>query len=104
MVDVEHASVAVAVPVFACVVLSWQFNVTLAGTVNIGGIMSLTIIVLLHVPMFSHTSIDDQVLVTLYVPGHDPGVTSSAKKTGTNGLQLSVAVAVPKEGTLGQFI
>ena len=42
--------------------------------------------------------------VTLYVPGHDPGVVRSLKLKVKVLPQASVAVAVTKEGTDGQLM
>ena len=56
-------SVAVATPVAADVLSSWQFTVTLAGQVIIGAVTSCTVIVCTHVLELPDTSVAFHVLV-----------------------------------------
>ena len=65
----------------------------------VGGVMSCTTIVLLHVAVFPQSSVAVHVLVAVYVPGHDPGVVTSVKVMATNGSQVSVAVGGRNNGT-----
>lgn len=65
--------------------------------------MSCTTIVRLHVAVFKQSSVAVQVLVTLKVPGQDPGVVTSAKVIVTLASQASVAVGGLNTGVAGQL-
>ena len=58
----------------------------------------------LHVAVFPQSSVAVQVLVTLKLPGHVPGVVTSEKVIVTLGSQASVAVGGVKTGVAGQSI
>jgi hypothetical protein len=60
---VEQLSVAVATPVFADVLSSWQFTVVFAGHVMIGAVTSCTVIVCTHVELLPDGSVAFHVLV-----------------------------------------
>ena len=97
------------------VTLGSQVSVAVGGVINgvagqligvvcvtqiiVGGVMSCTTIVLLHVAVFPQSSVAVHVLVAVYVPGHDPGVVTSVKVMATNGSQVSVAVGGRNNGT-----
>jgi hypothetical protein len=72
--------------------------------VIVGGVISCTTIVRLHVDVFEHISVAVQVLVTLYVFGQEPGVLESEKVMETLPAQLSVAVGGANTGVAGQLI
>jgi hypothetical protein len=54
--------------------------------------------------VFPQSSVAVQVLATLYVPGHVPGVVTSANVIVTLGSQVSVAVGGVNTGVAGQLI
>ena len=70
----------------------------------VGGVMSRTTIVPLHVDVFPQSSVAVQVRVTLYVPVHDPCVVASENVIATVASQASVAVGAFHTGTAGQLI
>ena len=69
-----------------------------------GGVLSRTTIVPLHVAVLPQSSVAVQVLVTLYVPAHDPCVVASLKEIVTVASHASVAVGGVNTGTAGQLI
>ena len=71
--------------------------------VIVGGVISCTTIVRLHVAVFPQSSVAVQVLVVLYVFGHDPGVDASENVMDTLGSQVSVAVGGVNTGNAGQL-
>src|SRR6187399_185006 len=58
----------------------------------------------LQVAEFPQSSVAVHVLVTLYVPAHEPGVVASANVMVTVASQASVAVGALNDGTDGQLI
>src|SRR6185369_2361802 len=60
--------------------------------------------VALQVAVFPQSSVAVQVLATLYVFGHEPGVVTSEKVMVTLGSQASVAVGGVNTGVAGQLI
>ena len=66
--------------------------------------ISRTTIVPLQVAVLPQSSVAVHVLVTLYVPAHEPEVVASENVIVTLASQLSIAVAIPKLGTAGQSI
>ena len=73
------------------------------GTMT-GGVISWTLIVCEAVEAFPQPSVAVHVRVTLYVPGHEPGVDTSEKDSVIALPQASVAVAVAKPGVAGQLM
>src|SRR4029078_10499343 len=71
--------------------------------VIVGGVISCTTIVRLHVAVFPQSSVAVQVLVVLYVLGHDPGVEASENVMAPLGSQVSVAVGGVNTGKAGQL-
>src|SRR6187549_1803298 len=69
-----------------------------ATQVIVGGVISWTTIVLLHVAVFPQSSVAVQVRVVLYVPVHEPGVDASTNVIVTVASQASVAVGGVKTG------
>ena len=78
-------------------------GVTCVAQVIVGGVISCTTIVRLHVAVFPQSSVAVQVLVVLYVFGHDPGVDASENVMDTLGSQVSVAVGGVNTGSAGQL-
>ena len=70
----------------------------------VGAVLSRTTTVPVHVAVLTQSSVAVQVLVTLYVPAHDPCVVASVKVITTVASQASVAVGGLKTGTAGQLI
>ena len=66
--------------------------------------MSCTTIELLQVAVLLQSSVAVQVLVTVKVPGHDPGVVASENVIATLASQASVAVGALNAGVVGQLI
>src|SRR6478735_4243099 len=60
--------------------------------------------VALQVAVFPQSSVAVQVLVTLKLPGHEPGVVTSEKVMVTLGSHESVAVGGVNTGVAGQLI
>ena len=58
----------------------------------------------LHVAVLPQSSVAVQVLATLYVPGHEPGVVTSEKVTVTVPSQASDTVGGTNTGVAGQLI
>ena len=58
----------------------------------------------LQVAVLPQSSVAVQVLATLYVFGHEPGVVTSEKVMVTLGSQASVAVGGVNTGVAGQLI
>ena len=58
----------------------------------------------LQVAVFPQSSVAVQVLATLYVFGHEPGVVTSENAMVTLGSQASVAVGGVNTGVAGQLI
>src|SRR5678816_3736480 len=71
--------------------------------VIVGGVISCTTIVRLHVAVFPQSSVAVQVRVVLYVFRHDPGVEASENVMATLGSQVSVAVGGVNTGNAGQL-
>src|SRR6187399_415136 len=69
----------------------------------VGAVTSRTSTVPLQVEVFPQSSVAVHVLVTLYVPAHDPGVVASANVIATVASQASVAVGALNSGTEGQL-
>ena len=70
---------------------SAHWTVTFAGQVIVGGILSLTTIVCVHVAEFPHASVARYVLVSVNLLTHPLlTVTSAARDSMGAGLQLSV--------------
>jgi len=72
--------------------------------VIVGGVISCTTIVPLQVAVLPQSSVAVQVLVTLKLPGHVPGVVRSEKVMATVRSHASVAVGGVKTGVAGQAI
>ena len=72
--------------------------------VIVGGVISCTTIVPLQVAVLPQSSVAVQVLVTLKLPGHVPGVVRSEKVMATVRSQASVAVGGVNTGVAGQAI
>jgi hypothetical protein len=72
--------------------------------VIVGGVLSRTTIVPVHVAVFPQSSVAVQVRVTLYVPAHEPWVVTSDAVIVTVPSQASVAVGATNSGTDGQLI
>src|SRR6187431_2580120 len=70
----------------------------------VGAVTSRTTTVPLQVVVFPQSSVAVHVLVTLYVPAHDPGVVASLKVIATLTSQASVAVGGVNTGADGQLI
>ena len=70
----------------------------------VGGVMSCTTIVLLHVAVFPQSSVAVHVLVAVYVPGQLPGVDESVNVIATVASHASVAVGAIHTGVAGQLI
>jgi hypothetical protein len=79
-------------------------GVTCVAQVMVGGVISCTTIVRLQVAVFPQSSVAVQVLVTLKLPGHVPGVVTSVNVIATLGSQESVAVGGVNTGVAGQLI
>ena len=79
-------------------------GVVCATHVIVGAVISLTTMVPLQVAVLPQSSVAVQVLVTLYVPGQDPGVVASPKVIVTVPSHASVAVGGINTGTAGQLI
>ena len=73
-----------------------------ATHVIVGGVISCTTIVPLHVAVLPQSSVAVQVRVVLYVPTHEPGVVASTKVIVTVASQASVAVGGENTGNDGQ--
>ena len=94
----SQASVAVAAPKDGT---AGQLIVeVVAGQVMVGGAISRTTMVRLHVAVLPQSSVAVQVRV---IPPWQPGVVTSLNEMATLGSQASVAVATPKLGCAGQF-
>ena len=72
--------------------------------VIVGGVISCTTMVPLQVAVLPQSSVAVQVLVTLKLPGHVPGVVRSEKVMATVRSQASVAVGGVNTGVAGQAI
>ena len=79
-------------------------GVVCVAHVRVGGVLSRTTIERLQVAVFPQSSVAVQVLVAVYVPGHDPGVEESENVIATVPSQASVAVAATHVGVAGQLI
>ena len=79
-------------------------GVVCATQVIVGGVISCTTIVRLHVAVLPQSSVAVQVLATLYVLGQVPGVVTSANVMVTLGSHASVAVGGINTGVAGQLI
>jgi hypothetical protein len=77
-------------------------GVVCAKQISVGGAISRTTIVPLHVAIFPQSSVAVQVRVVLYVPVHVPGVDASTKVISTVASQASVAVGDVNTGNAGQ--
>ena len=97
----SHASVAVGA--INTGVAGQSIGVFCVAQTNVGGVLSRTTIVLLQVAVFPQSSVAVHVRVTLYVPGHDPGVVASVNDIATVASQTSVAVGAVNTGTEGQL-
>ena len=73
-----------------------------ATQVIVGGVISCTTIVPLHVAVLPQSSVAVQVRVVLYVPAQEPGVVASTKVIVTVASQASVAVGAVNTGKAGQ--
>jgi hypothetical protein len=69
----------------------------------VGGVISCTTIVRLHVELFPQSSVAVQVRVTLYVPAQEPCVVASVNVTVTVASHASVAVGAVNTGVAGQL-
>ena len=81
-----------------------QLIVVKGTTLINGGVISCTLMVWEAVEILPHRSVAVHVLVTLYVPAHDPGVLTSLNVREDTLPQRSDAVAVTNEGEAGQFM
>jgi len=72
--------------------------------VIVGGVISCTTMVPLQVAVLPQSSVAVQVLVTLKLPGHVPGVVRSEKVMATVRSQASVAVGGVNTGVAGHAI
>jgi hypothetical protein len=72
--------------------------------VIVGGVLSLTTIVALHVAVLLQSSVAVHVRVTLYVPAQEPCVVASDDVIVSVASQASVAVGATHVGTVGQLI
>jgi len=79
-------------------------GVVCATQVIVGGVLSCTTIDLLQVAVLLQSSVAVHVLVTVKVPGQEPGVVASEKVIATLASQASVAVGALNAGTAGQLI
>ena len=70
----------------------------------VGGVISCTTIVRLHVAVFPQSSVAVHVLVVLYVPAHEPVKVTSEKVIVTVASHASVAVGATNTGEAGQLI
>jgi len=98
----SHASVAVGG--IKTGVAGQLIGVVCVTQVMVGGVTSCTTIVRLQVDVLPQSSVAVQVLATLYVFGHVPGVVTSANVIVTLASQASVAVGGIKTGVAGQLI
>jgi len=94
----SHASVAVALPVFAGRVLAVHWMVTLAGQLIVGATLSVTTTVCTQVLELPHPSEAIHVRVIVISNGHVPPTVTSLKVIVGVAAQLSVAVADPVAG------
>jgi len=78
-------------------------GVVCATQVIVGGVISWTMIVPLHVVELPQASVAVHVRVVLYVPVHDPGEDTSTKVIVTVASQASVAVGGVNTGKAGQL-
>jgi len=99
-----QASLVTTLPVFTVGTWLAHENVTLAGQVMVGGVISCTTMVPLHVAVLPQSSVAVHVRVVLYVPAHDPGVLTSVKVIATLTSHASVAVGGANTGAAGQLI
>ena len=72
--------------------------------VIVGGMISCTTMVPLQVAVLPQSSVAVQVLVTLKLPGHVPGVVTSEKVRVKLRSHASVAVGAKNAGVAGQLI
>ena len=79
-------------------------GVVCATHVIVGAVISITTMVPLQLAVFPQSSVAVHVLVTLYVPGQDPGVVASPKVIVTVASHASVAVGGVNTGMAGQLI
>src|SRR6187549_3800644 len=77
-------------------------GVVCATHVIVGGVISCTMIVPLHVAILPQSSVAVHIRVVLYVPTHEPGVVASIKVMVTVASQASVAVGGVNTGKAGQ--
>ena len=77
-------------------------GVVCAIQVIVGGVISCTTIVPLHVAVFPQSSVAVHVLVVLYDPAQEPGVEASTKVMVNVASHASVAVGAVKTGKAGQ--
>ena len=97
----SHASVAVgAVNTGSAGQLT---GVVCATQVIVGGVISCTKMVPLHVAVLPQSSVAVQVLVVLYDPAQEPGVEASTKVIVTVASHASVAVGGVNTGSAGQL-
>ena len=79
-------------------------GVVCAAQVIVGAVTSRTTIVALQVAVLPQSSVAVHVLVTLYVPAHEPWVVASDIVIVTVPSQASVAVGAFQVGVAGQSI
>src|SRR6188474_2226027 len=95
-----HASVAVGVVNTGSA--GQSTGVVCATHVIVGGVISCTTMVPLHVAVLPQSSVAVHVRVVVYVPTHEPGVVASTKVIVTVASQASVAVGGVNTGNAGQ--
>ena len=98
----SHASVAVGGTNTG--VAGQAIGVVCVAHVIVGGVISWTTIVPLHVAVLPQSSVAVHVRVVLYVPVQVPGVEASTKVMVTVASQASVAVGALNTGIAGQLI
>jgi len=98
----SHASVAVGG--LNVGVAGHKIGVVCATQVIVGGVLSWTTIVALHVAVLAQSSVAVQVLVTLKAPRQAPGVVASEKVTVTVPSHPSDTVGGLKVGVAGQLM
>lgn len=70
----------------------------------VGGVLSITTMDALHVPVFPQSSVAVHVRVVVYVPEQDPGVEESEKVSVTVPSHASETVGGLNAGVTGQLI
>lgn len=94
----SQASITVGVPKTGVAVHSM---VVFDGQEIVGGVLSVTEMVRLHVAVLPQSSVAVNVRVTVFSCGQDPGVVASTDVMSTLTSHASVAVALPKAGAAG---